>query len=130
MLEKCFPIFSSSFLCDNSARSPGIASTRIGDHTWGKVTRWVDSELGGQLYGAGDRKTVGPSEPTALLERAQGEGWERLSLPPAPFRNRVGSILSQVIASSSLRSQGMREGWKDTQEQLGAGLTATGSEAS
>ena len=40
----------------------------------------MDSELGGRLYGAGDRKTLGPGEPAALLERAQGEGWERLSV--------------------------------------------------
>lgn len=39
--------------------------------------------------------------------------------------------MSQVIVSSGLRSHGVREGsWKDTQEQLRAGLIAAGSEES
>lgn len=51
----------------------------------GKVTGWAGGELGGRLYGAGDPKSVGPGEPAALLERAQGGGWERPSVVDSAF---------------------------------------------
>lgn len=89
--------------------------------------------MGGRLYSAGDPKSVGPAESAAPLERAQSEGLgEALHRLHVPFRDRAGSIsASQLIVASGLRSQGVREGsWKDTEEQLRAGLTAAGSEKS
>ena len=94
MLEKCFPIFSSSFSLWQFSKVTWDFLWQIDDHNWGKVTQWADGEVGGWLYNAGDPKSMGPAESAAALERAQsgagrgspstprsfpGQSWEHLS---------------------------------------------------
>lgn len=103
-----------------------MITTGVRSHS-GQMVRWGDGCI--MLV---TPKVWGPLSLRLLwrgLRVGLGEALHRLHVP---FRDRAGSIsASQLVVASGLRSQGVREGsWKDTEEQLRAGLTAAGSEKS